>query len=650
MKRLLAFIVLVLNISQSEATIEYAKKEKKSCIHCHFTPRGGPRNFLGHYYSKNGYSFRDTIYGRPSFEKQAPLPEDISFKRPTAEGRLVQNQLEILKSIHYRAFSASNYYTGGQLVDSGKSFTRKLDLAGIAYNKNLEEMLVREFFGMGQYHIKTLALNSGMGLSMDNGPLIHLKSRNEKMDPAKYLAKRLDYFRKTSGYTGTEKISPLYAEFTSGDPHYTAQPNFKTGENQTWNRKDFDKTVSTESLGMGIFAKSMLAKQYLDNVNTKGIGVTPKAGFLGQVLFYEAINSMLWIRYGLGFDGANFKAFPPDYYDTRQLMYLPHKLVIEFDEGKTVPKSYFVKERLSHLRDLSAVLLGVSEFYGATDPHKLSLQKVFGNGPDDSKDFPFSYNSRFLAKELVLICLKNIEMLHFDKRHGAAYSTATLVKPIKFVKTRDIALTLQALSKTFKYFYEDTEIRYVTGNLIYAMSQFLVQNLQAIDGGVATSFDVNRLNGDFLNRTLEDQALAVHGLLEAFKVTREARIFRAAIRAYEFMANKLWDEKLNTFKTHEESLVLKITPENVGATIGALREVTLATGDLRTFAYLLAYFEGIMKNYSLQLSELAFTGEKVDDVKDSDGDNIIQSDKADGKFGIAPVLAKEVQVEPIVKW
>ena len=54
-----------------------------------------------------------------------------------------------------------------------------------------------------------------------------------------------------------------------------------------------------------------------------------------------------------------------------------------------------------------------------------------------------------------------------------------------------------------------------------------------------------------------------------------------------------------------------------------------------------------MKNYSLQLSETDFTGEKIDDVRDSDGDGIIQSDLADGKFGIAPVLASEVQVEPI---
>ena len=91
----------------------------------------------------------------------------------------------------------------------------------------------------------------------------------------------------------------------------------------------------------------------------------------------------------------------------------------------------------------------------------------------------------------------------------------------------------------------------------------------------------------------------------------------------------------------------KINPMNFGATMGALREMTLATGDLRTFAFMLAYFEGVMKNYSLQLSETDFTGEKIDDVRDSDGDGIIQSDLADGKYGIAPVLASEVQVEPI---
>jgi hypothetical protein len=107
------------------------------------------------------------------------------------------------------------------------------------------------------------------------------------------------------------------------------------------------------------------------------------------------------------------------------------------------------------------------------------------------------------------------------------------------------------------------------------------------------------------------------------------------------------DEDLNTFRTHEESGILTMTPAGFGATVGALREMVLATGDLRTFAYLLAYFEGIMKNYSLQLSELDFTGEAMDEVRDSDGDNIFQSDMAGGDFGIAPVFASEVQVEPI---
>jgi hypothetical protein len=150
-----------------------------------------------------------------------------------------------------------------------------------------------------------------------------------------------------------------------------------------------------------------------------------------------------------------------------------------------------------------------------------------------------------------------------------------------------------------------------------------------------------------LNRRLEDQALTVSALLEAFKVSRDERFYRSATRAYSYMVKNLWDEDLNTFRTHEESGILTMTPAGFGATVGALREMVLATGDLRTFAYLLAYFEGIMKNYSLQLSELDFTGEAMDEVRDSDGDNIFQSDMAGGDFGIAPVFASEVQVEPI---
>ena len=200
--------------------------------------------------------------------------------------------------------------------------------------------------------------------------------------------------------------------------------------------------------------------------------------------------------------------------------------------------------------------------------------------------------------------LKNLELMHFDRSTGALYSTATLVKPIKKVKTKDVALVMQGLGRAFKYFFDDLEIRNVTGNLLYAVGQYMVSHMQAIDGGVGTSFEIRSMQGDFLNRNLEDQAQMVLGFLEAFKVTREERFYRAASRVYDFMVNKMWDEGLNTFKTHEESEILKINPMNFGATMGALREMTLATGDLRTFAFMLAYFEGIMKNYSLQFSTM----------------------------------------------
>jgi hypothetical protein len=602
---------------------------------------------LGHYYAKHGYSFKNTIYGEPEYNKQAPLAPDLSFQRPTAKDRIIQRQVEILKSIHYRVFPGPTYYAAAQLLQSGKDFANQLDQAGIAYNKNLEEILVREVFGAGRYNVESIALHSKAGLSLEYGPLVHLKARNVEKSPVQYLKERMEFFKKASGYTGPEMMMPTYAEYRSGDPHYAQKPDFESGTGQSWDPDKMNKTIEMETLGMGLYAKSVLAGNYLKFVNSKGVGVTPRAGYKAQVMIYEMINTMLWIRYGLGFDGAKFQSFSSDYYDTRQILYIPNTLVVEYDGKSGAPASYYVKERLSYLRDLSALLLGLSEFFGMSDPHHLSLQKVFGGGPDDSEEFPFSYNARHLARELVYIVLKNIELMHYDKALGAAYSTATLVKPIRTVKTRDLGLLMHALGKAFKYFFDDPEIRNVCGNLIYSVAQFVIQNMQANDGGIASVYDVKRLTGDFLNRTLEDQSLMTQGMLEAFKVTREEKFYHSASRTYDFLIRNMWDEEMNTFRTHEESAILQITPQNFGSTMGAMREMVIATGDLRTFAYLLAYYEGIMKNYSLQLSELDFTGEKIDGEKDSDGDGIPQSDLGDGKFGIAPVLASEVQIEPI---
>lgn len=647
MKNFLVLLLSLFIVIALEAKPEYSRRENKACVYCHFTASGGTRNFLGHYYSRQGYTFDDSIYGQAEYKKQPPLPADLSFQRPTAEGRLVDRRLEILKSINFRSVTGETYYAAGELIRCGKEFVQKLDTAGIAYNKNLEEILVRDFFGFGKYNVEGYALHSGMGLSMNHAPLVYLKSRNAKLSPDVYLKQRFDFFRKLSNYSEAEILSPVYAEFVSGDPHFIAKPNFTTGANLKWDEGKMDKAIRVENLGWGLFAKSILAANYLSSVHAEGVGLTPKAGFYGQVLLYQMINTMLWLRYGLGFDGASFRSFSPDYYDTRELMYVPNELAVEFEDKTSAPSSYYVKERLSDLRTLGVLLMGLAEFYALTDPHRLSMQKVIGNGPDDSDDFPFSYNSRYLAKELVLIALKNIEVMHYDRRLGCLYSTATFVRPIHTVKTADVALTMMGLGKIFNAFYDDAEIRNVSGNLIYATGQFLIQRLQAIDGGMGTSYDTKRGNADFLNRRLEVQALSLSALMEAFKVSREERFYRAATKIYSYMVKGLWDEDLNTFRTHEDSGVLAITPVAFGATVGALREMVLATGDLRTFAYLLAYFEGIMKNYSLQLSELDFTGEAMDDIRDSDGDNIFQADLAGGDFGIAPVFASEVQIEPI---
>ncbi len=648
MIRLLGPALLLASISTLQARPEYARRENMSCIQCHFQADGaGPRNFLGHFYAKNGYSFKNTVYGRGVWEKQEPMAPDLSFQRPTAEGQLLSRNTEILKSIRYRAESKSAYFGGAQLLLSGKPFVRQLDEAKIAYNKNLEDMLMRDFFGMGLYSVETIALHSGLGLGMVHAPLVHLKSRGQKKSPEDYLAARSALFAKVAGFSEREHFMPIYAEFDSGDPHYAAKPDFKTGKNQSWKPEDMDRTISMESMAMGLYSKSILVGQYLDITRPDGEGITPRSGYAAQLLVYEMINTMLWMRYGLAFDGTSFQAFPPHYYETKDLLYIPHQMMVEFEEKTGAPRSYYVKERLSHVRDLGSLLLGLSEFYGLADPNRMRGRKIFGEGSDDSEEFPFSWNARHLARELTMAVLKNMEAMHFDTRLGTLYSTATFVKPLEHIKSEDLGLCMMGLGNVFKYFYDEPEIRHVAGNLLYAVAQFVVQRMQAADGGIASLYDAKRVQVDHLNRTLEVQSLCVLGLMEAYKSTREERFFQAAHKAYEFMITHLWNENLNTFRTHEESPVLRIQPSLFGATVGALREMVLATGDLRTFAYLLAYFDGIMKNYSLQLSELSFTGETLDDNPDSDGDNILEAGKAGGTHGVAPVMASEVQVEPI---
>ena len=147
------------------------------------------------------------------------------------------------------------------------------------------------------------------------------------------------------------------------------------------------------------------------------------------------------------------------------------------------------------------------------------------------------------------------------------------------------------------------------------------------------------------------------------------------LKAYGYMNKNLWSESAGSYRSAEGAEVSTYTPRNVGATLGALRELALAMPETERdpiVGRIDKFFAATHTNHGIQLAEIGPTGEPIppmDKIKamqaqlmklmetepqkamamktkmaDSDGDGIPKPGMAGGKYGLAPVPALAVKV------
>lgn len=80
-------------------------------------------------------------------------------------------------------------------------------------------------------------------------------------------------------------------------------------------------------------------------------------------------------------------------------------------------------------------------------------------------------------------------------------------------------------------------------------------------------------------------------------------------------------------------MVTEYTPLNLGAVLGAMREI---------------WVQGVDAS-GIQQSEYEESGEKDFYAKDADGDSVPRMEYADGRYGIAPVFASRVEIQTPMK-
>jgi hypothetical protein len=224
------------------------------------------------------------------------------------------------------------------------------------------------------------------------------------------------------------------------------------------------------------------------------------------------------------------------------------------------------------------------------------------NGTADGED---TLHDRALG--VVKMALVNLDRIHFDPAHavlvdtatpaadgsvarGTTVTTAVAARAIVSMRTAlralDGSLTLYSndtpdtvgmpgaldVTKLEGATFQGTLAARVRG-ILRAQADFLADQLLDAQGLAANGYDLAAGARDASPTTLEAQASAIRGLLEAYLATSEEHYRQRATAAFAALDQRFWMEDVKLHRTTAgESAKMTYTPRAFGALHGALRQ------------------------------------------------------------------------------
>ncbi len=582
--------------------------------------------------------------GRPDL-----LPEAMAARQSLI---VVEPAARLNENVSGTRFDTVNgAYAANELHLSGVPFFEKITQLGLPTDKELVSITSEEAYWYSRYILSALVMESGMGLHLLRSQRIVLQAGEEGVSPNAFLDNFLETVRKRTGLKNSPPgIYPTFAEFASGEPGLTELPDFQNYETLRWNPQKFDRTIVPAALGQTLWAQTLWAEYFLGSTHGENLlGNDDVEGYIGATLVAEAVSKMHFLQSEAAYDGRVLGAVNPFAYEAK-LMYYPHATVVELsypEDGPPMPTAYHVVDPSSHLFDQASLMLGTSEFYRFSDPKiEDNWDAVFGS-PAEGALFPPGVHDT--AKGLTGVVLKNIIAMHFDPVRQTFVSTWANGERGKTISSTDAGITLLALANVYDAVHDDDAMRQGARKVLERQAQFLSEYLQRPDGGFVEAYNLETSAHSESPRTLLSQAMAIRGLLAAYKVTGEQNYLASALSALNFMNEALWSPAAKLYRSAEGTDLSTFTPLSVAATLGALREIVLSQQDSEALDKFKILFVTALKDNGLQLAELEPTGEMMDSVRDTmtpdnDGDGVRKPHFAGGKFGVAPVIAGEIQV------
>jgi len=250
-----------------------------------------------------------------------------------------------------------------------------------------------------------------------------------------------------------------------------------------------------------------------------------------------------------------------------------------------------------------------------------------------------------LAHGLANMVLKNMDFLHSNEQGLLVSKWRPDSGKGTTISLQDLGMAMVALSNYQRRIHVDPQNRRLAARLLKRQAEFIASKLEGPDGSLPNGFDFARNAPIKGAPTLLSQAFGIRGLLEAYKQLEDKRFLEAASRAYAFMNRTLWVPSLGVYRSAEGATRTVYTPMNLGAVLGAMREMILTTKDPAELERYKRFWVQAVNSTGIQQSEYEETGERDFYQADADGDGIPRMEYAGGKYGIAPVYAAAVEVE-----
>ena len=560
--------------------------------------------------------------------------------------------------------SSPALYAAGELGHGGLPLYQALFPSGWPTTRDYRKLTLEAGSGAFADNVGAI-LGSGLGvpLSVSDGERSRLKdlqagSAQAPGTVSAMLKARFEAFKALSDLKAPidDKFMPVFLPFRRGEPVVSAFDESRPST-WTWSSKSTEATVTLDSVGLAIYANTLLAEQQLGIDRKVDLGQGPSTfvgrsdveGFVAFCALNCAVDAMNELRTKLCInmkspEHPQLEPYPKDYrteseYNRR--FFFPHLVTPKVQPASVQYEPGASEEaKKSLLWDQAALLLGVCELAHASDM-KTGAGRFFSN---DAKTGFFDPNTTNSATELAVFIYQSMVALNCNSK-GQASSVADIQDFGKVLYTQDAGLLLLALESFLQLNAKSTTVAALqtrARGLTERVSKFLVtvQKTSPVSPGYCDAFNLESETKTNSNASLAAQGLAIRGLIAARRAfalpgwTAGTRpdVLNAAQRTVEYLEKSRWDAERRAYLDSPGARgAQKLSGFDAIALLGGLRDLALDQKDVR---YLLRY-----KSYMTTLRANGF--ELSGSTRQGDGSDGV---KKTAVVGLAPATALEISI------